>query len=350
MNLLEDESLAFKSLMVITMVVIIVAGLKMASTILSPFLLSLFLAIISASFINFFTSKGVPNLLAWLGVFVSISVFILLMGFLMSSSLYELDTKFPEYIAKLDTLVDHYILTSGIGSYVDSVHIKSVYHPAYLLNYSRTLLSNLSDMISNGFVVMLMVIFMLVQRHSFVHKIAYLSNSTKSYRHFQKMITKMDQYILILSFISMLTGVTVYVALTLLGIDFALMWALMAFMFNFIPNIGSVIAAIPPILLALIQYNPTYALIVTGVYIFINTIYGNILQPRIIGKGLDLSILVVFISMIFWGWVFGVVGMLLSVPLTVMIKIMLESNEKSSWIAVMLGNDPYLEVESTDSK
>ena len=341
MNLLEDEDLAFKSLMVITMVVIVVAGLKAASAILSPFLLALFLAIISASFINFFTSKGVPKLLAWLGVFVSVVTFILLMGFLMSTSLYELEAKFPEYITKLDSLVDHYVLASGMGSYSDTIHIKSLYHPAHLLDHSKTMLSDISNVLSNSFMVVLMVIFMLVQRHSFVHKIEYLSNSTKSYRHFQKVINKMDQYILILSFISMLTGVTVYVALTLLGIDFALLWALMAFMFNFIPNIGSVIAAVPPILLALIQYNPTYALLVTSIYVFINTIYGNVLQPRIIGKGLDLSILVVFISMIFWGWVFGIVGMLLSVPLTVMIKIILESNEKSSWMAVMLGNDPY---------
>ena len=341
MNLLEDEDLAFKSLMVITMVIIVIAGFKMASSILSPFLLSLFLAIISASFINFFTSKGVPKLLAWLSIFVSVVTFILLMGFLMSTSLYELEAKFPEYITKLDTLVDHYVLASGMGSYSDTIHIKSFYHPAHLLDHSKTLLTHVSALLSNSFVVLLMVIFMLVQRHSFVHKIEYLSNSTKSYRHFQKMITKMDQYILILSFISMLTGVTVYIALTLLGIDFALMWALMAFMFNFIPNIGSVIAAVPPILLALIQYNPTYALLVTSIYVGINTIYGNILQPRIIGKGLDLSILIVFISMIFWGWVFGLVGMLLSVPLTVMVKIMLESNEKSRWMAVMLGNDPF---------
>ena len=135
-----------------------------------------------------------------------------------------------------------------------------------------------------------------------------------------------------------------------MGIDFALLWALMAFLLNFIPNIGSFIAALPPILLALIQYDAMHAAFVGLAYLVVNTVYGNILQPRIIGKGLDLSILVVFISMLFWGWVFGIVGMLLSVPLTVMLKIVLESNEKSRWIGIMLGNDPYeLTKENEDN-
>ena len=341
MNLLEDDSLAFKSLMVMTMIVVIVAGLKAASTILAPFLLALFLAIISASFINFFVTKGVPRLLAWFGVFVAVIAFVLIMGFLLSSSLYELEAKFPEYMSKLDNIVDHYILATGAGSYADTVHIKAIYHPGHLLNYSKVFINSLGEMLSNSFLVVLMVLFMLVQRHSFVHKVEYLSNNATSYRHFQKMIEKMDQYILILSFISMLTGITVYIVLTLMGIDFALMWALIAFMLNFIPNIGSIVAAIPPILLALIQFDPLHAFIVGVAYAVINMVYGNIIQPRIIGKGLDISILVVFLSMVFWGWVFGAVGMILSVPLTIMIKIILESNEKSRWIGVLLGNDPY---------
>jgi len=344
MNLLEDESLAFKSLMVMTMVVIIVAGLKLASPILAPFLLALFLAIISASFINFFVTKGVPRSLAWVGVFISVVAFVVVMGFLLSSSLYELDAKFPEYMTKLDAIVDHYILASGTGSYAETMHIKAIYHPGHLLNYSKNFLNSVGEMVSNSFLVVLMVVFMLVQRRSFVHKVEYLSNNTTSYRHFQKMIKKMDQYILILSVISMLTGVTVYIVLKLLDIDFALMWALMAFMLNFIPNIGSIISAIPPIILALIQYDPLHAFIVAIAYAIINMVYGNIIQPRIIGKGLDISILVVFISMVFWGWIFGAVGMILSVPLTIMVKIMLETNEKTRWVGVLLGNDPYEET------
>ena len=347
MNLLEDENLAFKSLMVITMLVVVVTGLKLASPILSPFLLSLFLAIISASFINFFVSKGVPRSLSWISVFISVIGFLVVIGFLLSSSLYELELKFPEYMNKLDTIVDHYILASGRGSYADTLHIKASYHPGHLLKRSLSFLNDIGTVLSNSLLVILMVVFMLVQRRSFVHKVEYLSINPTSYRHFQKIIKKMDKYILILSFISMLTGITVYIVLTLMGIDFALLWALMAFMLNVIPNIGSIISAVPPILLALIQYDPLQAFFVAVAYAIINMVYGNILQPRIIGRGLDISILVVFLSMVFWGWVFGAIGMILSVPLTIMIKIILESNDKTRWIGVLLGNDPYEKQSDT---
>ena len=126
-----------------------------------------------------------------------------------------------------------------------------------------------------------------------------------------------------------------------MGIDFALMWALMAFLFNFIPNIGSMIAALPPIVLTLVEFDIVYASMVALFYAIVNIFFGSILQPKIIGKGLDLSILVVFLSMMLWGWIFGLTGMFLSVPLTVMLKIVLENNENTRWMGIMLGGDPY---------
>jgi len=341
MNLLEDEAIVYKSLSVMSMIVIIVGGMKLASAILTPVLLSLFLAIIAASFMNFFIRKGMPQLLSWLLVFTAVITFIFIMGLLMSSSLYELQAKLPEYLHKLDALVDHYIMVSNLDGDLLAQQVKALYHPGALLEHSVAAMRQVSELLSGSLLVILTVIFMLVQRKTFVHKVAYLAVTPQSYRHFEKIIEKVDQYMLILSFISMLTGVTVYIVLTLMGIDFALMWALMAFFLNFIPNIGSFLAAIPPILLALVEYDLGYAALLAFFYALINTIYGNVLQPRIIGKGLDLSILVVFLSLVFWGWVFGVIGMVLSIPLTVMLKIILESNEKSRWAAVMLGNDPY---------
>ena len=349
MNLLEDEAIVYKSLSVMSMVVIIVGGMKLASAILTPFLLSLFLAIIAASFMNFFIRKGMPQLLSWLLVFTSVIAFILIMGVFMSSSLYELQAKLPEYLGKLDALVDHYIMMSTLDAETLSKQIKSLYHPGALLQHSVTAMEQVSALLSNSFLVILTVIFMLVQRQTFVHKVAYLADNPKSYRHFDKIIQKVDQYMLILSFISMLTGLTVYIVLSLMGIDFALTWALMAFFLNFIPNIGSFLAAIPPMLLALIEFDLSYAALVGFFYVVMNTLYGNVLQPRIIGKGLDLSILVVFLSLVFWGWVFGVIGMVLSIPLTVVFKIILESNEKSRWVAVMLGNDPYEKERQDDN-
>ena len=113
---------------------------------------------------------------------------------------------------------------------------------------------------------------------------------------------------------------------------------MVAFLLNYIPNIGSILAAVPAVLMALVQFDIGTALMVAGVYLFVNILIGSILEPRIMGQGLGLSTLVVFLSLIFWGWLLGPVGMLLSVPLTIMVKIVLDAKEDTRWIATLLGN------------
>jgi predicted PurR-regulated permease PerM len=114
-------------------------------------------------------------------------------------------------------------------------------------------------------------------------------------------------------------------------------------LFNFVPNIGSIIAAVPAVLMALIQLGPFSAMLTAVGYVVANTVMGNIIEPRYMGKGLGLSTLVVFLSLVFWGWVLGPVGMLLSVPLTMLLKIALESSTETQWLAILLG--PEKDVE-----
>lgn len=125
--------------------------------------------------------------------------------------------------------------------------------------------------------------------------------------------------------------------LTILGVDYAVLWALTAFLLNFVPTIGSILAAIPAMLLALVQIDLQSALLVAVGYLVVNTLVGSILEPKIMGHGLGLSTLVVFVSLVFWGWVLGPVGMFLSVPLTMSLKIALDANPQTRPIAIMLG-------------
>ena len=133
------------------------------------------------------------------------------------------------------------------------------------------------------------------------------------------------------------TGLLVYFFLLIVGVDYPLLWAVLAFVLNYIPTIGSIIALIPPFLLAMVQLGFIDSIIVLAGYLTINTIMGNILEPKFMGMGLGLSTLVVFLSLVFWGWVLGPIGMILSVPLTITIKIALDSSEETRWLAVMLG-------------
>jgi predicted PurR-regulated permease PerM len=144
-------------------------------------------------------------------------------------------------------------------------------------------------------------------------------------------------YVFLKAIVSAGTGVLISLLMWALGVDFPLLWGLIAFMFNFVPNIGSVIAAVPAVLLALVQHGVGVAAGVGVGYIAINLVVGNVIEPKLMGEKLGLSTLVVFLSLVFWGWLWGPVGMLLSVPLTVIVKIALEHSDDFRWVAILLG-------------
>ena len=121
------------------------------------------------------------------------------------------------------------------------------------------------------------------------------------------------------------------------NVDYPLLWALIAFLFNYIPNIGSILAALPALLLVSVTHTFVDLTSILLGYIVINILIGNIIEPKYMGKKLDLSSLIVFVSLIFWGWVLGPVGMLLSIPLTMIVKIAAENNNKTKWISTLLG-------------
>ncbi len=146
--------------------------------------------------------------------------------------------------------------------------------------------------------------------------------------------------------ISLLTGFIIWIALSIVGTEYAFLWAVLAFILNFIPNIGSIIAAVPAVLLTLVQLGVFSSVAVGIIYIAVNIIVGSIIEPKVMGRGLGLSTLVVFLSLLFWGWLLGAVGMLLSIPLTIMVKIALDTNENTKWIAILLGTGDNIEEKN----
>ena len=160
-----------------------------------------------------------------------------------------------------------------------------------------------------------------------------------SLKYLDKIGSSIRNYLSIKTVISFLTGLFIWIWLLVLGVDYAILWGVIAFLLNYIPNIGSIIAAAPTMLLALIQLGVS-GMVWTGIgYLLVNMVIGNMVEPKVMGKGLGLSTLVVFLSLIIWGFMLGTVGMFLSVPLTMTIKIILEQNEQTKWIAILLGTE-----------
>ncbi|GAB4335979.1 MAG: AI-2E family transporter [Desulfobulbaceae bacterium] len=196
----------------------------------------------------------------------------------------------------------------------------------------------------NTFWVVLFVIFILSERDGLARKIVRGVGPQRAIDildTMRRINRSVQQYLGLKTLISLLTGVLVAVALLLLQAPFPFLWGLLAFLLNFIPNIGSIVAGIPPILVTLFDSGSlTRTLLVAVAFVVIQTVVGNFIEPKVLGKGLDLSPLVVLLSLLFWGWLWGIPGMLLSVPLTAAIKISLEQFDSTKPIAILLGDNP----------
>lgn len=326
-------------LVVTASVVIILAGIKAAETILVPILLASFIAIISSPPFLWMQKKRVPKSLAIILIILVFLSFIFLFGLLIGTSIADFTQKLPQYQSKLETQMQLLISLLIENNIIEQdFRLTSAINPSSILKLIGDALNQVSGLFTTGFLIIFIVVFMLLEASAFPAKLEKIfSGSTKKIRRTEIVYYDINKYIGIKTIISLITGFLVYIFLLFMGIDYPLLWGVLAFAFNYIPNIGSIIAAVPPILLTIVQYGFLKSLWVLMGYVIINTIMGNILEPKFMGKGLGLSALVVFLSLIFWGWLLGPVGMLLSVPLTLTIKIFLESSEETKWLAILLG-------------
>lgn len=205
-----------------------------------------------------------------------------------------------------------------------------------LLNY---MLTGLSSILADGLVVFLAVLFILAEVANLPNKLtAALKNPGQSMQRLLTFTKNVIRYLALKAATSALTAICVAVVLWLLEIDYVFLWAVLAFFLNFIPYIGSALAGLPAVLLALVDHGLGSALWATTGYVVINIVIGNIVETRLMGGGLNLSSFVVFVSLIFWDWVLGPVGMFLSIPLTMLITIALESGSESQRIARLMQN------------
>ncbi|MEA1892820.1 MAG: AI-2E family transporter [Campylobacterota bacterium] len=334
---MQDRNIGY-FFIVMASIIVIVAGLKSAAVIVVPFLLSVFIAIILAPLFNYINTKGVPSGLSLVIVITLFLVLLMLVAKLIGSSVQEFSSNIELYESQLSKMfhaTSEKLANMGIELPVDQ--IDSIINTKQIMLFSKGLAQSVGSMFTNSFVVLLSVVFMLLESSHFLTKISDVTNNQSIIDNIEKILEKIKRYMFLKALISFFTAVIIWIALVAIGTDYAFLWAVLAFLLNFIPNIGSIIAAVPPVLLTLVQLGYGSALMVVAVYLAANIIIGSIIEPRIMGKGLGLSTLVVFLSLIFWGWVFGIVGMLLSIPLTMIIKIILDANENTRWMAILLG-------------
>ncbi|WJG10836.1 AI-2E family transporter [Aliiglaciecola sp. LCG003] len=338
---------AVKALLVLASLVIVLAGIKAASAIVVPFLLSVFIAMACNPIINWASRYKIPRWLSVISVILLIVIFGFMLAGLVGNSMAEFRQNLPNYKQQLSGELVWVTtkLESTFNIEVNSELLVSYLDPAIAMNMATNLLTSLGGVLTNFLLILLTVVFMLFEAESVPKKIHIaLDDPSMKIRQVDKFLLSVKNYLVIKTVVSIATGGVIGLWLYFLGVDHFLLWAVLAFLLNFIPNIGSIIAAVPAVLLAFVQLGPGIAGLVALGYVVSNTVMGNVIEPRFMGRGLGLSTLVVFLSLIFWGWLLGTVGMLLSVPLTMIVKIALESNQDTQWIALLLDSEDNVEA------
>lgn len=330
-----------RHLITVAALVIIIAGFHRAAPLIVPFLLALFIATISAPPLFWLNRKGLPVWLATLIVVAVIGAIGVVILAIIGTSLNDFSGSLPLYQTNIQDKAELLVVwLTKLGIEGLDKGLLETLDPGLAMRFVAVLLSGLKTALTNGFMIMLTVIFILLEASSFPKKLnSALANPERAVLFFENFNDKLQRYIVIKTLTSLATGVAITIFMIILGVDYPLLWGFLAFVLNYIPTIGSIIAAIPTALLALVQLGTGYMLLVLFGYLVVNVTIGNFIEPKVMGRGLGLSTLVVFLSLVFWGYIFGPVGMLLAVPLTMILKIALASSDETKWIATMLGSE-----------
>ncbi len=327
---------------ILAAVVIVIYGMQMMSVLLVPFLIAAFLALITVRPMLWMQAHRVPSILAALIIVTTLMFLLALVGAIVGTSIADFTAALPAYQARLDVIIagvfDFIVKNFKVDESIES--LGDMIDPGWAMGLVAGLLNALREVLTNTFLIVFTMIFMLLEASTARTKFeAAFGRSADTLVDLRDFMQNLGRYLGIKTVISMATGMCAGLLTWALGLDFPLLWAMLAFLLNYVPTIGSIIAAVPAVLLALIQIGPGAAGATGLGFIGINVVFGNFLEPRLMGYGVGISPLVVFIGLVAWGWIFGPVGMLLSVPLTMTLKMALESDDRTRWVAILLGSE-----------
>lgn len=320
--------------------VIVVAGMQSASSLLNAFFLSLIIVISVSPLLGWLVRKGLsPKLALLLTILLVLGIGASLMAFL-GVSINQLIHILPTYEARISAIKDslvHFFAAKGIN--LNNTMGSDVLQPSNLLKGAVVFIQRIGEAIASSLLLLLIVAFMLIESTSFPSKLrrvfepegVLLSKLTAFSGDIRK-------YMMITAWTGALAAFGDFLVLLVLGVDLAPLWGVMFFLLSFIPGVGFLLAVIPPVLLALLEHDGLRALLVFVGCLLVDNIVDKAIKPRYMQEGLDLSILVIILSILFWSWVLGPTGAILSVPLTMMVKkLVLESSEETRFIALLMG-------------
>lgn len=320
--------------------IVVIAGLRAAAPLFTPFALAVFIAVVSLPAVRFLRRRlRLPNSLAILGIVVLVAMALAFFSWIVLQTAVELRAELPAYLTRaqeLEQSVRTRLLAWGLD--LGPRDYSNFFEQERMIDFATSAARGVTSAASVFFLILLFLIFILAESVAIPDKLRLVYGpAPASLASGSVVLAQVQRYLVLKTLISLVTGIVIGIGAALLGVDFALFWGLLAFVLNYVPNIGSVIAAVPAVLVALLQLGVGPALGLSAIYLVVNMVVGNMVDPIVIGRELRLSPLIVLMSLVFWGWVWGPVGMFLSVPLTIVVRIIMENTESLARLAKMMG-------------
>lgn len=332
----ESWSPVSRFLIITASLVIVVAGMRASAEILVPVLFAVILAIALAPGYRWLLRKGVPGGLAILLLILALLLAGLLLIGIVARSVSELSQNLPTYqqnLADEQAAVQAWLTARGI----DLPRLLQGLDVGSLASAALRIVDALGNALSRVGLILLVVVLLLLDLPGFEARVSsQVAGDNPLWQGLGRLSERIQAYLRISSINNLILATALAVWLAVLGVDLAAFWGVLAFVLSYIPTIGLILASVPPVLLALAQYGLGRALIAGGGIIVINFVMDNIITPRITGAGVNLSTVTVLISLLLWTWVFGLLGALLAVPLTIGVKLALESYSETRWLAAAM--------------
>ncbi|MDP4625407.1 MAG: AI-2E family transporter [Akkermansiaceae bacterium] len=356
---------AGKALWMIAALVVVVAGLKAAQGFFVPVLIAFFIATVSFPLLNFLREKRVPRAIAVLLTVAFDFIFLAALGLLAITLIGDLQEKWnmryasetSEYIREssksLALKLEEYGVPDAQEKINDAVNnnVSNLQDIRFekIWDLGTGLLGRVVGFLGTSLITLVLTIFMLSEARMFGRRLEAISLARgPNLARMLNATRDIQRYLAIKTAISLLTGVLAGFLCYIAGLDFFVLWGILAFFFNFIPVIGSIIAGVPPTILALLVAGAPNAVLVAGGYLLINNFLGNFVEPMLVGRRFGISTLIVIVSVLFWGWLWGPLGMLLAIPLTMVLKVILEGSDEFRWIGVAISAEqPGVSTEKT---
>jgi len=335
----QPDKAGLHILLKLAALVIILAGIHAAADIIVQLLMALFFAIVLNPLVTWFLRRGVKRPVAITIVVVVMMIVLTALFGVLAASFNEFITMLPKYNKELTRKVlQLQDMMPFLHLHMSPERMLQRMDSDKMMAFATLLMTGLSNAMASIVLLVMTVVFMLFEVRHLPYKLRFALNNPQIHiAGLHRALKGVSHYLALKTLISLWTGAIIWLGLMLLGVQFALMWGVLAFLLNYVPNIGSVISAIPPMIQAFL-FNGFYEFMMVGIlFLVVHMILGNMVEPRMMGHRLGMSTMVVFLSLLIWGWLLGPVGMLLSVPLTSVCKIWMETTKGGSKLAILLG-------------